>query len=361
MLTKKPSRILIVKLAAIGDVVLTLPALETIRQLNPGAKLYWLIGERASPMVQDHPCIDEMITIDETIFWQKKIGALVHLFHRLKKLHCDQVYIFHWSRWFHIFFWLMGIPERFGFARDGISFRLTRSFPFCEGLRAPHAMLQYRAVASRGNSPEFTEAVVPHLVFSPHESLQIEQFCQEGGFPTGRPWIAIAPGGGNNPKQFMPQRRWPVDHYHQLVVSLVRQWNAFVLLFGDETERRLIPSLPTDVNLHCHDLAGALSLRAVALLIKKCRVFIGNDSSLMHIAGAVGTPSLLFFGPTAPDDKAPLWVDHEVLYTREACSPCYKYGKAPPCPYQLKCLHHITVPMTLDALQRLLQSAPQGR
>ncbi|MBI3291239.1 MAG: glycosyltransferase family 9 protein [Elusimicrobia bacterium] len=346
------------KLAAIGDVVLTLPALETIRTLNPETKLYWLIGKRASPIVQNHPCVDDLIEIDETIFWQKRLWPLIRLFWRLQRYRFDQVYIFHWSRWFHMFFWLMGIPKRFGFARDGMSFRLTQSFPFHEGLRAPHALLQYCAVASRGNSQQVTEAFVPHLVFSSSESLQIERFCQERNFPADRHWVAIAPGGGHNPKQLMPQRRWPVNHYQQLVIALIRQWNALALLLGDGTERNMIPSLPPDVNLHCYDLAGELSLRAVALLIKKCRVFIGNDSSLTHIAGAVGTPALIFFGPTAPDDKAPFWIKHEVLYTREPCSPCYKYGKAPPCPYQLKCLRHITVPMALDAFQGLLQSAP---
>jgi ADP-heptose:LPS heptosyltransferase len=197
----------------------------------------------------------------------------------------------------------------------------------------------------------------PVLHFSAAERTAFDERSRGWRSPSEGPWIAVAPGGGNNPKLVMPQKRWPKEQMSELVARLVEREKATVFLLGDRTERALLEGLAERSPHQVVLLAGELSLRETAQLIEKCRLFIGNDSGLLHVSAAVGRPSVSFFGPTSPHGKIPEWVPHRVLYTKEICSPCYRYGSAPPCPYDLRCLRNITVDQAEAQVRELLGSA----
>jgi len=348
-------RILVVKLAAIGDVTLALPFFAALKEEFSQSHVALLVGKSAAPLAENNPAIDQHIVIDENIFWRKRMPGLVSLFWRLKRENFDAVYILHWSRWFHAFFWFMGIPERIGFNRNGRSFRLTRAAPYVEGSQDIHETQQYLRLVHERYAHDNPAAHAPKLFFSEEEKTGISKWIASLGFPTDRPWIAVSPGGGHNTKLFMPQKRWPAAHYAGLLKRLLAEEKAYIFLLGDSSEKNLIkPWMDQMPSRDYCNLAGEISLRRTALLIQRCRLFIGNDSGLLHLAGAVGTPSLSFFGPTSPNGKLPVWTLHKYLYTREICSPCYKYGQAPPCPYDLKCLRHITVDEAFREAHELL-------
>jgi heptosyltransferase II len=349
-----PLKVLIVKLSAIGDVTLSTPVAEALRRQYPGAEIHWLVGEKAAPLLQNNPHVDRLILINENIFWRKKFLALSELFFQLKFERYQKVYILHWSSWFHLFFRLMGIPERIGFARDGRSMGLTQSFPYVEASETAHDVTQYLRLASPTVS-----FIKPSLFFTEDEISTLENSVKQW-MPAGvcrspgeGGWIAIAPGGGNNPKLFMPQKRWPAERFVALIRLLFKDDPGLrIFLLGDDSESDLLGS-EFAKDSRVVQLAGRLSLRQTALLLQQCRLFIGNDSGLLHLAGALDIPSISFFGPTSPAGKTPFWTKHAVLYTKEPCSPCYKYGEAPPCPYSLKCLYNISAESALEAARRL--------
>ena len=92
-MTKK---ILIIKLSAIGDVLLAIPSFEAIKKKYPDAKTSLLIGNWSKDLVKANPYIDEIISIDENIFWEKKFFSLLALFFLLKKKKFDMAYVMHW-------------------------------------------------------------------------------------------------------------------------------------------------------------------------------------------------------------------------------------------------------------------------
>ncbi len=333
-----PKKILIVKLSAIGDVVLTLPAAQAIRRAEPGARLTWLVGRAAAPLLERQPEVDEYLITDEAIFWTKQAKPLFELFLTLRRQRFDGVYIFHWSRWFHFFFWLMGIPQRFGFARDGKSFALTRAEPYREADARRHDVDQYARIVT-GASMLSSANRRPTLRFGEEEAEALQDLWREAGLPAEGLFITMAPGGGHNTKLFMPAKRWPIERFAALANFLTEKEKAILIFLGDASEASLIAPLIKPGRI---SWAGRRSLRETALTIQKSRLFIGNDSGLLHIAGAVRTPSLSFFGPTSPHGKTAEWTAHRILYRNESCSPCYKYGEAPPCPYALKCMTGIT-------------------
>lgn len=347
----KARNILIVKLAAIGDIVLSTPTFRAIRRACPDARISLLIGEASASLIDQDPSFDERWIVEESIFWNKKVYSLWKLFVDIRKRRFGCVYILHWSRWFHLFFWLCGIPERIGFARDGQSFRLTRKAPYREADPDKHDVDQNLRLVC--DHPELLLLAdrKPELFFTNDERQNVRHLLNSYKLPSDRPWIAIAPGGGRNVKHSMPQKRWPIKHYLRLVDELCARHQAFVILLGDQHDHFLSSKLmgPQRVNL-----AGEITLRQTALVIEICLLYIGNDSGLLHVAGAMGTPSLSFFGPTSPYGKTPFWMNHKALYTSESCSPCYKNGVAPLCPYLLKCLNNISPEMAYTAVHELL-------
>lgn len=352
---KRTQNVLIVKLAAIGDVVLSTPAIAAVRRRHPEARISCLIGNAAAPLLERNPHMDCLLRIDERIFWRKRLRPLMKLFQCLKSEPFDTVYILHWSPWFHFYFWLMGIPQRVGFARGGRSFRLTRAVPYREGDASAHDIDQYLRLVDGADAPGSAGQDPPCLFLNTQEIQETREWLATRGLSPTTAFISVALGGGNNPKLFMPQKRWPVEHYARLLEALLAQENMTAVLVGDHTEAGLLDRVaPPALRKRLVEAAGELTLRQTAAVIQRSKLFIGNDSGLLHVAGAVGTPSLSFFGPTSPGGKTPVWAPHQFFYTAEPCSPCYQYGNAPPCPYRLKCLWNITPAQALDAARRLL-------
>ncbi len=329
--------------------MLSLPALELLREEHPKAHITLLVGQACAPLVQDHPALNRLWVIEERLFWQKKVVALVRLAWQLRQQRFDQVYILHWSPLFHRFFQLIGIPVRWGFARDAHAQALTRSVPYVEGGSAAHDVSQYIAAVSERHVVSGQPLRQPRIVLSDAEKEAASMRIKHAGYT-----LVVAPGGGNNAKLFMPQKRWPAKRFAELAERLILEERVSLCVVGDASEAALLEPLHQKYPEHVTMLAGALSLRETAAVIAVCRLFIGNDSGLFHIAGAVGTPPIVFFGPTSPHGKMPLWLAHRLLYSQEPCSPCYKHGSAPPCPYDLKCMEHISVSQALAATTDLL-------
>ena len=86
------------------------------------------------------------------------------------------------------------------------------------------------------------------------------------------------------------------------------------------------------------NLAGKTTLREAIYLISQCRLFISNDSGLMHVAGALNIPTIAIFGSTNPVTTAPIGDNHTIIYNKFDCSPCLQ----PTCPTDFKCMDSIS-------------------
>ena len=341
----KPS-ILVVKLGAIGDVVLSLPMLHMLRKTYPETHITLMIGQASAALLEHDPDIDKLWIVDENDFWQKRLGSLLKILWSLQRRRFQTVYILHWSALFHGFFWLAGIAERIGFSREGRAFRLTRQVPYYEGDAAHHDADLY---ASLIQGP-IDHPLSPHIILTDFERAEAERLWQTLEAKPGQRRVVMAPGGGHNAKLVMPLKRWPAASFSELTQRLDKD-NMCVVVAGSREEKTLLESVQPMAE---RNVAGKLSLRQTAALIATSHLFVGNDSGLSHIATAVGKPSLVFFGPTSPQGKQARGVAQKILYRREACSPCYRFGYAPPCPYQMKCLTQISVSEAQEAIRELM-------
>jgi ADP-heptose:LPS heptosyltransferase len=172
------------------------------------------------------------------------------------------------------------------------------------------------------------------------------------GWTAAEPVVALAPGGGVNPRTRFDLKRWPADRFAEVARRLAGRAGLRVLVLGlaDEIEefRARLGSVP-GVESAAGDLglAGALLARTAAC--------VANDSGLMHLAVAAGVPTVAVFGPTNPAVWGPGGPGHRVVRHRVPCQPCYKDdGMVPLCPWDHRCMRDLPTEEVLAAVTELL-------
>jgi heptosyltransferase-2 len=166
------------------------------------------------------------------------------------------------------------------------------------------------------------------------------------GLPASAPLVAVMPGA-----EYGPAKRWPAAYYGELAAALARR-GVEVVVLGSAKERALgdeVAAVARDTRVH--NLCGTTTLVDVVDLVAAAEAAVSNDSGLLHLAVAAGTPVVAIYGSSSPDFTPPLTESAAVLSLKLSCSPCF----ARECPLEhlrcLKELHPKTVVEALDALR----------
>ena len=154
---------------------------------------------------------------------------------------------------------------------------------------------------------------------------------------------------------FLDAKRWKIDNFKKLISKILDEYkNSVVILFGGKNEIEY--SLQIEKQARIINLVGKTSLPAAGLLIKRCKVFISNDSGLMHLAVAAGIRIIALFGPTIIEKNRPYHPNSIVLSKKLECSPCYKYNQKINCPRNYECMKSISVTEVFNELKKIMQS-----
>ena len=168
--------------------------------------------------------------------------------------------------------------------------------------------------------------------------------------------IGIQPGTSPT----MRWKQWALERYRELIERLcAEQPDAKLILFGAPNEAEMIAELARGLESQVVIAAGKTSVKQVAALIERCKLLVCNDSGLMHVAVAVGTPVVAIYGPTDIRRTAPLGEAHRVVRHDLPCSPCFRLegdGQVQACPHH-DCLNRITPDEVFLAVTYQLQTA----
>ena len=166
---------------------------------------------------------------------------------------------------------------------------------------------------------------------------------------TGKSLVAFAPGAR------WPTKTWPDDFYARLIGAMPGRGYE-PLLIGGANDAELNAAVARKSGAHPLDLTGALSIRESAAVLRRCKALVTNDSAPLHLAEAVGTSVVAFYGPTVREfGYFPRLPRSRVLERDLSCRPCSRNG-ARSCPYGTKeCLRAIGPDAALDALDALLE------
>jgi heptosyltransferase-2 len=158
----------------------------------------------------------------------------------------------------------------------------------------------------------------------------------------------MAPGAA-----YGPAKRWFPERFAAVADRLAERFACPVLLFGSDGDRPSTEAVQAAAKTPLVDIVGRTNLSDAIALIACCDLFVTNDSGLMHVAGALGVPTVAIFGSTNPQTTYPLG-ERTVLVRRPVdCSPCLRKE----CPADFRCMDLVTVDEVYDESVRLLAAA----
>ncbi len=341
-------RILVVKLADLGDALTITPALRALRLRFPTARIDALVTRVGAEALAGLDSLDGTICFEKSQFDRLRptLGAVreaLGLGLRLRRQRYDRVFLFH-----HLFtaagrakyaalLAATGAPWRAGVAETKPGF-LTEVAPE-HGYGVQHEADYWLAVAGLAgavNPGPRLEIAVPTGARDRATVL-----LEESGL-AGNRLIAIYPGAGS----YSLARRWPLSGFAEVGRQLLAADSGGgrrIVVVGGTGERDLAEELRARLGPRGHNLAGQTDVKTLAALLQQCDLFIGNDGGAMHVAAAVGVPVVAIFGPSNHVSWGPyearVWGEVGAQEARSLvirhdlpCSPCLYRGYLPGTP-----------------------------
>jgi lipopolysaccharide heptosyltransferase II len=339
-----PRRILVIKLSSLGDIVHTLPAVAALRKRFPSAHVTWLVKSPWASILEENPDVDEVLSVD--VSWRNWPRLIRDLRHH----QCDLVLDFQGLFRTGLLGLLSGATMRVGFAgaREGAPWMYTHRVPLPGEHESSWRLLAIHAVDRNLAIVGFLGADVSRPIFHLPGLAEDEKFIRgllhEAKVEEHTQLIALAPWSRSVLKS------WPLSRFVELAEELMRSSTFRVVVLGGPSELASANEFRRSQSHGLVNLVGKLSLRQLPPLLRRMKLVIGNDSSLIHLAAGVETPVLAIFGPTEPKATGPYpFTGHSVRRTVLPCSPCGQ--RTCQNPNYLECLHSISVSSVLEAMR----------
>ena len=335
----KAVSILIIKISAIGDVILAVPALRAIRLRFPGAVIKVLVGLQAREVLDRCPYVNELIVCDFK-GRDKGIKGLWSLSGRLRKDMFGIVIDLQNNRKSRILGALSLAASRYGYNNRKLSFLLNNSVnddaPYLDPLDHQMRVLKLCGVKSMDKTLEMWP--------SDSDELKADAILKEAWAFQGQMLVGINVRASSR----WVSKNWPAAHIAQLCDRLAKEFNVRSVLTGSKEDEAFANSIAKLTRSKPLVTAGRTSVNELAALIKRFRAYLTPDSAPMHIACAVGTPCIALFGPTDPKRHVASQ-ENCVVLSKSAdfnCSPCYSPG----CSKKASCMKKITVEDVFGAI-----------
>ncbi len=313
---------------AIGDVLLTTPAIRALKQAWPATELTMLTGGKSLPVLAGNPYLDHLVGFPEAWWFSRQVGKIMGLTRAIRGCPKDGVVLFHGSPALHVWGLLLKARLRVGFDHRLSGLFLTHKVKLNFGRERYLGDISLDLVRALGVP---AEDPTPELFLQASEVREAQRFIPALG--QGCWLIGVAPGGGQNPLEQVTLKQWPWQSYAQAIIEISKSFPTFFLLLGDRHDRQLgrIYQQLTQAGVRASNLQGQTTLRELAALISQLDLLITNDSSPLHIGTALKTPLLALFGPTAAEALFLPGPNRQALQSPAPCSPCYPFGRAPEC------------------------------
>jgi heptosyltransferase-2 len=317
------SKILIRATNWVGDAVMSVPALGAIRERFPGAHIAILAKPWVADLYRRESFADEVILYNSESRWKMARDLRANQF--------DCAILLQNAFEAALIAWVARIPNRIGYNRDGRGILLTQAIPVPKRGEIPrHERFYYLELLRRAG-------IIDKLPESP--AIHLTPLSYRNG---SERTIGVSPGAAyGTAKQWLPER------FAEAAGKLATARGASIALFGSKSERALCDQVAAMLTGHdVTNYAGQTTLGQFIELASQCELFLTNDSGAMHIASALGVPTVAIFGATDDVATGPTGAHARVVRQAVECSPCLLRE----CPIDHRC-------MTRVAADRVVQEA----
>lgn len=334
---QKPStqtRILVIRPDHLGDLVLTTPVLNALKEYAPDAHITMMVGPWSREVVARHPAIDDVLTCPFPGFQraaQKLLAPYKLLFQtarQLKSAHYDLAINLRYDFWWGAaLIYLAGIPRRVGYAIQPARPFLTDALTFPQpehatvsNLRLTSSSLQ--ALGYKQLETPYTPDRYPlHFVATEEERSWVDEQLAEAGITRELPVVVIHPGTGAAVKL------WRTEAWSHCANSITRTLpplkQAHIVLTGSKSERPMLEEIARGMKTPPLILSE-MTVGQLAAILKRALLVLGVDSGPLHLAVAQNTPTLQLFGPTDERVFGPWGMpeQHMVIRATQKCPDC---------------------------------------
>ncbi len=371
---REDARILVVKMAGIGDLLLAVPALRALRATYRQARIDLLVTPQSAGLLRDSALVDRLLVFDkarwdhpkDVVRAPRQLGALAGLWRTLRASRYDAALIMHhqtlpFGRLKYRLLLYAARPALSVGLENGLAGFFDVGVPD-QGFGAQHEAaycLEIVGAVGAATGATLSAPTLADLGWDEPESPARH---------IGPPLVALHPGSGS----YSLARRWPLERFADLARMVHAEYAARIVIVGGPDDGSVGEQLVEVLGNPgwVVSLAGALHLRDTAHLLGQAALFVGNDSLPAHLAAAAGTPVIAIFGPSNHRAWAPLArPGREAIVVRRdlACSPCFYRGHAlgtpNGCPAR-PCLTELDVAVVAAQARRLLREgemAPASR
>jgi heptosyltransferase-2 len=344
----KIRRILIRATNWIGDAVMSMPALEAVRENFPASHIAVLARPWVVPLYESHPAADEVIPYGRHSGYRKNFFEFLGAIRTVRSLHFDMAVLFQNAFEAALIAYIAGIKIRVGYDTDGRGFLLSHSV-----VREPEVLkahqVEYYLTLLRALSWD-APSKDPTLRAGPESVTRARSLLSAKGIEDHQLVVGLSPGAA-----YGPAKRWPVERFAAIGDRAIREWGAKVIVIG--TEKDLGETLVSAAAPGVVNFCGTTMLGDALALIKRCRVFVCNDSGLMHVAAALQVPTVAIFGSTDSVATGPRGKNSMIVKQDMECSPCLK----PECSVGYRCLLAVQPDEVWRAMEKLREESRERR
>ncbi|MFC1821287.1 lipopolysaccharide heptosyltransferase II [Thermodesulfobacteriota bacterium] len=314
----------------VGDVVMTIPALEAVKENFPDAALSVLAKPWVAPLLENLPYVNEVVLYRKGNGIPAGLIGTIKTAAGLRKSKYDLAILFQNAFEAAMLTYFAGIEFRVGYNTDGRSFLLSHAVVRDDEILKIHQVEYYlnilRAMGWKAPSRD------PSLAIAETDRVAVRRLLSSHGIESGNYLLGLSPGA-----IFGPAKRWPPERFALIGDRAVERWGAKVIIFGSRKEEEVCMAVSRSMQNPALNLCGMTSLGEAMALIKSCDLFVTNDSGLMHVAAAFNIPMIAIFGSTDSVATGPRSRNARVVQNMMDCAPCLK----PECPREYECLTSI--------------------
>jgi lipopolysaccharide heptosyltransferase II len=328
----------------IGDAVMSEPALSALRRLFPQAELTLLVKPAVAELFKGHPDVSQILVYDDRGLHAGLTGKW-RLANELRRGRFDLAILFQNAFEAALLAFLAGIPRRYGYATDGRRLLLSDPVPRPGRTAVSHQVHYYLEMLRPLGCEE--GAKPPRLLLFREEEAAMAKRLAESGVGSSESLIGLNPGS-----TYGGAKRWLPERFAETADRLAGQSGATVLIVGARGEETLARAIAGKIQARTVVLSGRTSVRELMAAVKRCSVFVTNDTGPMHIAAAFGVPVVAVFGPTDWRTTAPFGTGHALVRQPVDCSPCLLRE----CPIDHRCMTRVTVDEVYHAAVKQMQA-----
>jgi lipopolysaccharide heptosyltransferase II len=337
------TKVLIVKIGAIGDAVMALSMIYEIDKRYPNCEITWLCGDIILPLIKRVKRIDRVISLNENKLLRgskiEQISVILNIWIKLFLMKFDLVINAHRDKRYDLLV-LTTIKKEYR--------SFTGKYRKNQIVQGRYHGSEYARLVHNKDDWEMPEPVFPKILLS--EDKEVEKLISES---KGKR-IILTPGGAQNLINGGIQRKWPIENYVALTKALITKFKDIsIILAGSESDRYAITNFD---GLPIINLIGRTSLIVLIQLYNKCKLLITHDTGLLHLAKLSEIHTIALFGPVNPVERVgkneridAIWLGNTL-----PCAPCYNGKSFSDCGNNI-CMKNISVAMVVQRTLKILE------